>query len=90
MYGTTLRSWDPAIGAWRIAGSNPARNHHEHQIGRWSGTDIVQLGVRLDGLATRWMFTEITPRSFRWLGDALAADGITWTREAEFVATRAA
>ena len=88
MYGTTLRSWDPAIGAWRIAWSNPARNHYEQQIGRWSGKDIVQLGVRPSGVATRWMFTEITPRSFRWLGDALAADGITWLREGEFVATR--
>ena len=88
MYGTTLRSWDPAIGAWRIAWSNPARNHYELQIGRWSGKDIVQLGARPSGVATRWMFTEITPRSFRWLGDALAADGITWLREAEFVATR--
>jgi hypothetical protein len=89
MYGTTLRSWDPAIGAWRIAWSNPARNHHEQQIGRWSGKDIVQLGVRPAGVATRWMFTEITPRSFRWLGDALTADGATWFREGEFVATRA-
>jgi hypothetical protein len=35
------------------------------------------------------MFTEITPRSFRWLGDALTADGATWFREGEFVATRA-
>jgi hypothetical protein len=89
MYGTTLRSWDPAIGAWRIAWSNPARSHYEQQIGRWSGKDIVQLGVRPGGVATRWMFTEITPRSFRWLGDALTADGTTWFREAEFVATRA-
>ena len=89
MYGTTLRCWDPAIGAWRIAWSNPARNHHEQQIGRWSGKDIVQLGVRPSGVATRWMFTEITPRSFRWLGDALTADGTTWFREGEFLATRA-
>lgn len=89
MYGTTLRSWAPGLGAWRIAWSNPARDHYEHQIGRWSGKDIVQLGVRPSGVATRWMFTEITPRSFRWLGDALAADGTTWIREAEFVATRA-
>jgi hypothetical protein len=88
MYGTTLRSWDPAIGAWRIAGSNPARNHDELQTGRWSGKDIVQLGARASGIATRWMFTEITPRSFRWLGDAPSADGTTWIREAEFLATR--
>jgi hypothetical protein len=89
MYGTTLRAWDPALAAWRIAWSNPAHSHYEQQIGRRSGNDIVQLGTRASGVATRWMFTEITPRSFHWLGDALAADGQTWIREGEFLATRA-
>jgi hypothetical protein len=88
MYGTTLRTWDSGLQAWRIAWSNPARNHYEQQIGRWHGADIVQLGHRVNGPATRWMFVEIAARSFRWLGDALANDGATWTREAEFVATR--
>jgi hypothetical protein len=89
MYGTTLRIWDPAIQAWRITWINPARNHTEQQIGRASAKDIVQLGVRPNGTTTRWMFTEITARSFHWLGDALDPDGTTWRREGEFVATRA-
>jgi hypothetical protein len=89
MYGTTLRIWDSAIEAWRITWINPATNHTEQQIGRAHGNDIVQLGVRASGTATRWMFIEITPRSFRWLGDALEPDGKTWRREGEFVATRA-
>jgi hypothetical protein len=48
----------------------------------------VQLGVRGNGTTTRWMFTEITPRSFHWLGDALGPDGKTWLREGEFLGTR--
>lgn len=88
MYGTTLRTWDPALRAWRIAWSNPARNHYEHQLGRRHGAGIVQLGHRPDGTATRWSFTELTPRSFRWLGHALAADGHTWLLEGEFLASR--
>ena len=36
----------------------------------------------------RWTFTG-HPRSLRWLGDALSADGATWICEAEFLATRA-
>ena len=52
------------------------------------GKDIVQLGSRGNGVATRWSFTEIAERSFRWLGHALAADGQTWNLEGEFVATR--
>ena len=88
MYGTTLRCWDPTLQAWRIAWSNPAGSHYEQQIGRRSGNHIVQLGVRPNGTTTRWMFTEMTPRSFHWLGDALAPDGHTWIREGELVATR--
>ena len=88
MYGTTLRVWDPSIQAWRITWTNPAGNHREEQIGRWSGKDVVQLGARSDGTPTRWSFTEITPDSFHWLGEALQPDGKTWKLEGEFLAKR--
>lgn len=88
MFGTTLRSWDPTIQAWRIAWTNPVSGHREEQIGRRSGNDIVQMGTRADGTQTRWTFTEITPDSFHWLGEALQPDGITWRLEGEFRATR--
>ena len=88
MYGTTLRVWDPSIQAWRITWINPAANHTEQQIGRREGKDIVQLGLRFNGTPTRWRFTEITPDSFHWLGEALQADGTTWTLEGEFLARR--
>ena len=78
MYGTTFRMWDPAIQAWRISWKNPAGGHYEEQIGRRIGPDIVQIGARPDGMPTRWTFTEITPDSFRWLGEALDPDGKTW------------
>ena len=88
MYGTTLRVWDGAIHAWRIYWRNPAHNHYEDQIGRWSGKDVVQVGVRPDGTPTRWTFTEITPDSFHWLGQALQHDGKNWRLEGEFRARR--
>lgn len=88
MYGTTLRLWDPTIEAWRISWSNPAEHHYEQQIGRRVGTDIVQLGARPDGTATRWRFTDLTADSFHWLGDALQPDGTTWRLEGEFLARR--
>jgi hypothetical protein len=34
------------------------------------------------------MFTEITPDSFRWIGESLQADGKTWKLEGEFRARR--
>ena len=88
MYGTTLRVWDPEIHAWRIRWTNPVRGHEERQTGRRIGDEIVQVGARADGTPTRWRFTEITPKSFHWIGDVLEADGKSWKLEAEFLARR--
>ena len=88
MYGTTLRVWDPTIQAWRITWRNPAGDHHEEQVGRRSGKDVVQLGVRPNGTPTRWTFTAITLNSFHWLGESLEPDGKTWRLEGEFRAKR--
>lgn len=88
MYGSTTRIWDPVIQAWRIRWSNPVHGHREDQIGRRIGKEIVQVGARLDGTATRWRFTEITPNSFHWIGEALDPDGQTWRLEGEFLAKR--
>lgn len=88
MYGTTLRVWDATIQAWRINWSNPVTGHREQQIGRRIGKDIVQVGARADGTATRWRFTEVTTDSFHWIGEALEPDGQTWKLEAEFRARR--
>lgn len=88
MYGTTLRSWDATIQAWRIVWANPVAGHYETQIGRWRGPDIVQVGARADGTPTRWTYTEITPDAFHWRGEALAEDGESWRLEGEFLGTR--
>ena len=88
MFGTTLRAWDTSIRAWRILWSNPAGEHFQNQIGRWSGNQVVQVGTRPDGTPTRWRFTEITAESFHWLGESLAPDGVTWNLEGEFLAKR--
>jgi hypothetical protein len=88
MFGTTLRVWDSSIQAWRINWRNPVHNHWEDQIGRWSGKDVVQIGVRPNGTPTRWSFTEITKDSFHWLGEILDVDGQTWKLEGEFFAKR--
>ena len=88
MYGTTLRSWDASIQAWRISWTNPIRSHREEQVGTWDGRDIVQNGTRADGTQTRWTFTEITADSFHWRGEALYPNQTVWTLEGEFLATR--
>jgi hypothetical protein len=86
-YGTTLRIYDPTIDAWRIFWSDPATNQFRQQIGRREGADIVQQGRIESGAFTRWRFTEITPRSFRWLGEG-SQDGATWQLVVEVLARR--
>jgi hypothetical protein len=88
MFGTTLRSWDPTIRAWRIAWTNPVSGHREEQVGRRNGPDILQEGARADGTKTRWTFTEITPDSFHWRGEALYPNQSAWVVEGEFLAKR--
>ncbi|HEV7919438.1 MAG TPA: hypothetical protein VGR02_01470 [Thermoanaerobaculia bacterium] len=88
-YGTTLRVWDAAIGAWRVTWINPASGKRNELIGRRVGEELVQLGTHPDGTLIRWRFTEMTADSFRWLGEALNADGATWRLEAEFRGRRA-
>jgi hypothetical protein len=87
-YGTTLCVWDPEIRAWRVTWINPVSGIRTELVARSSGARIVQIGRHADGTPVRWNFSEITERSFRWTGEALAADGETWNLEVEFRATR--
>lgn len=87
-YGTTLRIYDPGLDAWHILWSDPQRQYYTRQIGRTQGADIVQEGRNDAGEPVRWRFTEITPRSFRWLGERSLDGGATWQLQAEFLARR--
>jgi hypothetical protein len=88
-YGTTLRVYDPGIDAWHILWSDPLRQYYGRQIGRARGRDIEQVGKNDAGEATRWSFSEITSRSFRWRGER-SQDETTWQLQAEFFARRLA
>jgi hypothetical protein len=88
MYGTTLRIWDASIAAWRVTYVNPITGQRDELIGRRIGKDIVQVGTHKDGTPIRWNFTAVTPNSFRWTGEALEPDGVTWRLEGEFIARR--
>lgn len=87
-YGTTLRVWDPSIQAWRVTWINPVTGSRDELVGRWSGKDVVQIGTQSDASPIRWIFTEITPDSFHWVGESLQPDGKSWKLEAEFWARR--
>jgi len=86
--GTTLRVWDATLQAWRVTWISPATGARVELVGRWNGKDVVQVGTFANGTPIRWIFSEITPDSFRWTGETLQADGHTWKLEGEFLAKR--
>lgn len=87
-YGTTIRVYDPALGAWRIYWIDPATNAYRYQVGRKQGADIVQEGTTETGALSRWSFTEITPRSFHWKGEVSLDNGTSWHLVVEVFAQR--
>lgn len=89
-YGTTLRIYDPELGAWQVLWSDPATQFYARQIGRAEGDDIVQEGTMASGAVLRWRFTEIESDSFHWLGEISADGGATWRLQVEVFARRAA
>jgi hypothetical protein len=87
-FGTRLRVYDPGLDAWHILWSDPLKQLYSRQIGRARGKDIVQEGKAVNGAAIRWSFSEITPDSFRWLGERSLDGGASWHIQAEFHARR--
>ena len=88
-YGTTLRIYDPELGAWHILWNDPLRQFYTRQLGRAQGKDIVQIGKNDSGVTLRWSFTDITANTFRWLGERSLDDGKSWQLQAEFHVRRA-
>jgi hypothetical protein len=88
-YGTTLRIYDPNLGAWRILWNDPATDFFTQQIGRARGRDIVQEGPDPRGGTMRWTFSEIRSDSFRWQAER-APDQENWLLEVDICARRTA
>jgi hypothetical protein len=88
-FGSTLRVYDPGLDAWHILWSDPVKQYFTRQLGRARGRDIEQNGTNEQGEPIRWSFTEITPDSFRWIGERAPGGGTDYRLQAEFFAERA-
>jgi hypothetical protein len=86
--GSTVRLYDPAAGAWHIVWFSPAGTISVLTGRPGENGDIVQEGTGSDGRPIRWLFTEVTESSFRWLGYVSDDDGATWRFEQEMLAKR--
>jgi len=87
-YGTTLRVYDPNIDAWHILWTNPITQTYNTMIGRKVGDEIVQEYRDGDGTLNQWVFSEITPKSFHWIGRSSKDVGKRWDVGTEFFARR--
>ena len=87
-YGTTLRVYDPNVDAWHILWVNPTNQSYNTMIGRKVGNEVVQEYRGEDGTLNQWVFSEITPKSFHWIGRSSDDDGKSWNVETEFFARR--
>jgi hypothetical protein len=88
-HGSTIRFFDPAIGAWRSTWIEPINGRVRRFIGRPHREDILLLSDH-DEPHLRWRFTDITADSFTWLGETSHDRGATWTLEERMDATRMA
>ncbi|MCF2527624.1 hypothetical protein [Yinghuangia soli] len=85
--GTTVRVYDPVLGAWRINWFGPSAGNYCTLIGRAAGDEIHQEGADADGTPLRWNFSDITDVSFTWRGWFRALDG-EWVLEQVMKARR--
>jgi len=85
--GTTLRKYDPKLDEWQIIWLGAIRGILDVFTGRRVGDEIWVEGEDEDGL-NRWMFTDITERSFHWKGCLSLDGGQSWKRMQAMVAVR--
>lgn len=87
--GTTLRCYDAPTGLWHITWMSPYSGSYVNQTGRSDGEGgMIQEGTSPEGARSRWIFTEVTPVSFRWRGYSADADGGEFELVQEMHATR--
>jgi len=81
--GTTIRFYDPKINAWHSVWISPAQGVVKTFVARQIGDEIVLEGKTAEGYPMRWIFSEITPDSFRWRAEQTQDNGKTWTLKEE-------
>jgi hypothetical protein len=85
-WGLSLRFYDPAIDAWRSTWHGPARGWVIPFRGRRTPDGFCLEGER-DGIALRWVFSELTADGFRWRAEETEPGGEPFVRQ-RFTATR--
>jgi hypothetical protein len=78
MFGTTIRFYDQKIDAWRSTWLSPLRGIVQLFIGRKVGSKIVLELQNNNSYPERWIFSDITSKSFRWYAEETHDNNKTW------------
>jgi hypothetical protein len=65
-YGTSLRVFDPALGAWRSTWFGPEQQAFHRFVARRVGDDVVLKTEPDQQPQMRWTFSDITLDGFVW------------------------
>ncbi|TMI27357.1 hypothetical protein E6H36_03350 [Candidatus Bathyarchaeota archaeon] len=76
--GTTVRYYDPKIDAWHNIWISPKQGVLQTFVARKESDEIVLRGKTREGYPEHWIFSEITPLSFRWRAVESRDMGKTW------------
>jgi hypothetical protein len=78
LFGTTIRFYDQKIDAWRSTWLSPLKGLVQTFIGRKINEKIVLDLQNNSGYPEKWIFSEITPKSFRLHSEETHDKGETW------------
>ncbi len=89
--GTTVRLYVPETGTWSSTWISTARARARSFVGRRAGEEIVLDELVETGAPNeRWIFSDITPDSFRWRSEELLNPPSGWVLTEEMRIRRAA
>lgn len=73
IFGTTIRFYDPKIDAWYSTWISPIKNIVQTFVAQ-----KFNEGKTAEGYPLKWIFSQITPNSFRWHSEETQDKGKTW------------
>jgi len=78
LFGATVRFYDPKTDAWYSTWLSPLKGLVRIFVARKIEDNIVLESKTAEGFSEKWIFSQITPSSFRWYSEETHDNGKTW------------
>jgi hypothetical protein len=73
-----VRFYDPKIDVWRSTWISPIQGAVQTFIGHQVGNEIVLEGKSPEGYPIKWIFSDISLKSFRWRAEEIRDGSKNW------------